>query len=296
MKLIYHNHNSDSAPVEGNICSAINGLKNENQIDIMKKPEDSFNIYPKCPDIIWSDTDIVLVHDQDIITFIDDHEGVKIDSAPKEWSVIIAFNSAGVKHSPKKHAFNKNGFVCKFYSFGIHPPQRTPLDVDEWKKVLLFAAELSGQDKTIEQVINSIPKDIKHILCPPHSINHLIALSILCQGYLAAHDVEEFSVSDSGLQKKAVENQEKTEVKDWWKPALGEDYKGKALNEELEARDEEKKDANKAINDLTNIISKDDNAYFDNGKLKDEDCIIAKFTDRVNAAYGQLTVIFGAMK
>ena len=37
-------------------------------------------------------------------------------------------------------------------------------------------------------------------------LNHLIALSILCQGFLAAHDVEGFRVNDIELQNKAIEN------------------------------------------------------------------------------------------
>lgn len=70
---------------------------------------------------------------------------------------------------------------------------------------------------------------------------HLIALSILCQGYLAAHGEERFKISDDKLQEKAENNKDTTELQNWWKPALGKNTEGKELYSELETVDENKK-------------------------------------------------------
>lgn len=76
---------------------------------------------------------------------------------------------------------------------------------------------------------------------------HLIALSIICQGYLAAHGRKDIlsgwddvwkklpnDLKDVGFQLKT---KSKTEEKGWWKPALGTNLDGKSLIEELEALD-----------------------------------------------------------
>jgi len=254
IKLIYKNHDEDSVPVNQNINNATGEIK------IEKDDADDY-----CPCQVWSSYDIVLVHDSNIQSFIRG-EIVTITEQPKELSVIIAFGSSGVKHSPKKHNFNKNGSDCKFYSFGIHPPQTEPLNTAEWKKILLFAANLSGNDITIEEVSSSIPNEIKHILCP-QSLNHLIALSILCQGYLAAHDIEGFKVPDDELQKKAAKSKITTEIPRWWEPALDDvinkrkEVEKSKIYEELKAGSENIKDYEKITN-LVKAIINDEKADF----------------------------------
>lgn len=67
--------------------------------------------------------------------------------------------------------------------------------------------------------------------------NHLIAISILCQGYLAAHGVDGFKVE--GFQEIVKKNKGMTETTGWWKPALEENLNGEKLIEELKAIDKD---------------------------------------------------------
>ena len=121
---------------------------------------------------------------------------------------------------------------------------------------------------------------------------HLIALSILCQGYLAVHEKidlpEGISISED---KKG-----NTIKRDWWKPALGDVInERKRVNEseiyeQLKVASENFKVYEKITN-LGNAIQDDDKKYFDNGKLKEDDINIQVFTNLVIEAYGQLTKI-----
>jgi hypothetical protein len=59
------------------------------------------------------------------------------------------------------------------------------LSIDEWAELLTWSAELSGQDKGIEDVIKSMPRGVHRILVhEPFQI--LPVLTNLCQGYLVA--------------------------------------------------------------------------------------------------------------
>lgn len=63
---------------------------------------------------------------------------------------------------------------------------------------------------------------------------HLIALYILCEGYLAAHDEGLSGWNDNLKNLLKIEGaKDKTEKKDWWKPALGDDLQGKEIESEL---------------------------------------------------------------
>ncbi|MFQ5686052.1 MAG: hypothetical protein ACE5GV_05270 [Candidatus Scalindua sp.] len=129
--------------------------------------------------------------------------------------------------------------------------------------------------------------------------SHLIALSILCQGYLAAN--EEHLKEEKKIIKLpegisiSKDKKGNTIKRDWWKPALGEDYKGDELKNELKTEDK----LNDAIECLIEIIrdkkvKKDGNeiVYFVNGEATD----IGGLTEKVNTAYGQLKNILGAAK
>lgn len=76
----------------------------------------------------------------------------------------------------------------------------------------------------------SLNEIIKALTSPKNT--HIIALSILCQGYLSAHGKIE-GLPDS-LKKIAQENQSQVNQA-WWMPALGEELKGEELIKELEA-------------------------------------------------------------
>ncbi len=86
-------------------------------------------------------------------------------------------------------------------------------------------------------------------ILPPKSASktYLITLSILCQGYLAAH--RKIKGLPDNLEEIAINNWAK--VKDnWWKPALGEDLNGAELKIELMSSDMSEEEANALIQDV----------------------------------------------
>jgi len=143
-------------------------------------------------------------------------------------------------------------------------------------------------DKLIQEDLCNNFDDLWKYIYKNISLNHLIALSILCQGYLAAHDVEGFKVTDIELQNRAIENCRKTEGRKWWEPVLDDAInEGKAVEkgkiyEELKVVNESNKD-NVKITKLVNTIKDDE--------LKRNDSNIKAFTNIVIEAYGQLTKV-----
>lgn len=84
---------------------------------------------------------------------------------------------------------------------------------------------------------------------------HLVALFILCQGYLAANiDYIPDPQYKSKFQVIKISNKqvEKTHNQTWWAPAVGNDYLAKEVNKELEAN---KGDKNK-VSALITAINK----------------------------------------
>lgn len=150
---------------------------------------------------------------------------------------------------------------------------------------------LSAIQKMIDHYLLTIPKP------------HIIALSILCQGYLAAHGKKDslrgwedvcnnlpHNLKGENFQLKT---KSKTEEKDWWEPALEADFNGEKLVKELKTMDKDKK----AIECLIKIIKnkKDENSklYFDDkGKIVNGG-MTQKFTGKVTEAYENLTKILG---
>jgi len=167
----------------------------------------------------------------------------------------------------------------------------------------MFKVCKTSQDNFEQEFKKLIESSLKNLLTP-----HLIALSILCQGYLAANkeylnDEERIIKLPEGISipKGKKEN---TRRREWWEPALGKECKGNELNKELETVDADK-DKKHDIVCLMKIIrdekvKNDDNeiVYFEKGKLesKEDDSKINEFTEKVNKAYGQLTKILGATK
>lgn len=135
---------------------------------------------------------------------------------------------------------------------------------------------------------------------------HLIALSILCQGYLAAHGgngLDGWKNLPENLRKivQSKGNKKKTEERSWWKSALGDNYNAKDLNKELETVDKEKnQESIKSINCLIDIIkdgkvnNKDGTEiiYFVNGEDGEEKKLengkVEEFTGKVGKAYGHI--------
>lgn len=81
----------------------------------------------------------------------------------------------------------------------------------------------------------------------PKRKEHLIALAILCQSYLAAHGLLD-SLKGKGI-KIDSDKVKLTESPDWWKPALGDDN-GAELKKELLIFGKTDEEANKLIQDI----------------------------------------------
>ena len=81
-------------------------------------------------------------------------------------------------------------------------------------------------------------------------------------------------------------------------PALGANFEGNELNKELETVDKDKDVIKRLMKIIENKKDEKGNIYFENDKLLDKkvNSKIEKFTDIVNAAYGQLKDIPKTMK
>ena len=122
--------------------------------------------------------------------------------------------------------------------------------------------------------------------------SHLIALSILCQGFLAAHgkkdnlhewvSVWENLSNDLKDGDYQLGTKSKTEGRGWWEPALGNNYRGEKLENEL--LDSKKSD--KIINELTAFIRENKNEMLITDIQQREN-----FTNLVNEAYKNITEI-----
>lgn len=88
---------------------------------------------------------------------------------------------------------------------------------------------------------------------------YLIALAILCQGYIAAHGGEGLSGLTDQLKKKAAEKWPKVE-QGWWVPVLGGDGNGNELKNALVVAGKSEDEANKLIMNVK--INQDINAVY----------------------------------
>lgn len=115
-------------------------------------------------------------------------------------------------------------------------------------------------------------------------IFRLIVLSILCQGYLAAHGKENFKVLDDKLQQKAEENKGQTELRSWWELVLN---KYKMIKIELDSID--KNNGDFPLIDIIKNGKHKNISYFSEDSLIDDK--IADFTNEVNSTYERLSEI-----
>ncbi len=148
-------------------------------------------------------------------------------------------------------------------------------DSDNIHYCLYPADKLKDYKKAID-FFEKLENEVDWSLLQPEPIKtHLIALSILCQGYLAANAPKKIRL----LKEVAVTNKKLTLQKDWWKPALGDDYKEDKLDKELETITKNIEDI-KLIEEIRNKKSQ----YFDDGNnLKSE--YIKIFTEIVNKSF-----------
>jgi hypothetical protein len=126
---------------------------------------------------------------------------------------------------------------------------------------------------------------------------HLIALLILCQGYLAAHgtisvlrdwkklweNVPEDVKDKDNPHQLVRQKRDQTERKDWWKPALGADYKGSELKEELSISEGDKEDIGSLLQEIQFLTEGDNH---EGSKVKE-------FTAKVSQAFTSMKGLIG---
>jgi len=135
-------------------------------------------------------------------------------------------------------------------------------------------------------------KKLRHFILYNMRNPYLIAFSILCQGYLAAHGQNDtlhgwecfwknlpIDLQDDKFQLKT---RSETEGRRWWEPALGNNYSGKELENEL--FDSNK--SGKKIKELIESIRDNKNEMLIADTQQREN-----FTNLVNEAYKNLTEI-----
>ncbi len=134
------------------------------------------------------------------------------------------------------------------------------------------------------------------------SFSHLIALSLLCQGFLVAHGKKDnlpgwasvwqnlsgdLKDDDYQLKTKSI-----TEGKDWWIPAFGNNYIGEDLKKVFNDSDKNCK----KIQELINCIKDDENTYFKNEILITNNSQKEIFAYLVNEVYQNLTEILNGCR
>lgn len=127
-----------------------------------------------------------------------------------------------------------------------------------YQKVGMLAAAIRNNgegngniDEYITELTNYIKKNT-YKPCP----KHLIALSILCQGYLAAHgqtkELTGWEKVPDEFKEKVKSKADNTEKKSWWTSALGNDeFK---IQDELKAVPDDKDNKKKDVQDLITAI------------------------------------------
>lgn len=169
-----------------------------------------------------------------------------IEKAQENQGIDFVFMSraSGFKREDK---WPDNIHICKY-----------PADkLEQFDKVKRFFQELSSGNRLWDLLI-------------PDSKNHLIALSILCQGYLAAHGGEglgeewkKLIETNSNLKQTVEAKKGDTLNKDeWWKKVLGED--DTQIQGELDSVQNSWK---KKVQDLINGIYKKNGNMPSNGTL-----------------------------
>jgi hypothetical protein len=180
------------------------------------------------------------------------------DKLPDNNCLIFFMSSAGCNLAPSTIEV----LGRRWYVFGIKrkPQNDIFLSGKEWQALFTWAKELSevlnrpDSKISLSEIKNKMSPNIRSILCGDE-LFFLPTLSILCQGYLVAHGEGDFGISDD-LLDKAKNNIDKTQKRDWWKPALGKEHKGDELLEELEVKDKD----NVSIKGLIKAINDDDKA------------------------------------
>lgn len=156
----------------------------------------------------------------------------------------------------------------KFHHDNNSNPDET--EKNQPPEVFMFNVCKNGQDNFEQEFRKLIECSLKRKYSP-----HIIALSIRCQGYLAAHE---------NIDNPEVK--EETEKQKWWYPNIKEvsDLKSK-ISKELEPFGKDVEDIQ-----LIKSIIDEKNKYFDgNNKLRDEK--IEEFTSNVNGANAKLIEI-----
>jgi hypothetical protein len=150
---------------------------------------------------VWQEKDVITLSDHSLILIHDpkikDHvcSSKKFAQPIQDNTIVFFMSSQGVDFQPfnliYEHDTQKK---CSGCVFGIKK-DGTQLTEEEITELIKWADQVSTSlknetDLTIDDIIAKMPTIVKILLCPPDT-NLLIALHILCQGYLVIHSDKE---------------------------------------------------------------------------------------------------------
>lgn len=211
MRLVYVNQDEKRVKIKEDLQGALNSMSKFEMIEIAPGtfPEDYM---AKC--------EIMISHNTNILNLIRNPENYH---AMNDWCVIISLSSIGVSDPPIKQDVYINNMSMKFYGFGIKfPAKQGFLNKEQWVSLLSWAAKITGKDIRKDKIINEMPSNLREMFCYKPMAN-LIALSILCYGYLMAH-------GGDGLR-----NREKWEQ--YYSESIASELKGDESKHHLKDRD-----------------------------------------------------------
>jgi hypothetical protein len=206
---------------------------------------------PSDIDRLLKDDDLIFIHTNDPSWWVK-----KATKSSEAEFVFMSRDPSGIKRGDD---WPDNIHICRYPAH----------ELQKYDQVRRFFEELSNK------------KTLWNLLVPEMK-SHIIALCILCQGYLAANkhflkDAKDQIMFNLPSGVKISEEKDFTRAQNWWKPVMGDDFTASKLNGQMESFAKEK---NAAIRNLLADIIKIDKV------LKKEE--MEKFTEAVYHGYRQL--------
>ena len=173
-----------------------------------------------------------------------------------------AFNTIMTKHSKKQN--------IRFHPY-ISPSITSQTMRQEWDINAFVHAVINQEENPFDRLVRK-------------GTPHLIALSILCQGYLAARGGGGLNVWNDSLQGMLISDaKERTEKPDWWDPVWEDD--GTGIEKELkQIEDDGNEETKEAKGKVQELISKIRDA-------KKEEAANANVSEKVHPTYEALNII-----
>ena len=151
------------------------------------------------------------------------------NETPRNNSLIFFMSSDGCNFKPLLIKCND----IKWYIFGINRKleNNVLLTAEEWTEFFTWAANIGNQlqiankELSISEIKNTMNSVIKSVLYA-NELCYIISLSILCQGYLAAHGgngLDGWENLPQNLRDTVQHNEKKNKTEnkeDWWKSVI----------------------------------------------------------------------------